>query len=153
MRLNVYSIFWLTRALRGPLAAASKGSLDPSHIINIGSVAGSVAWEHDDNPSYLASKAAVNQLTKYFALKLNSEHVVCNCIAPAVIPSNMTKNFSLRDGMKDFTAALHPVGRVGNTEDMAGLAVFLGTKASAFVNGSTIHLDGGIVNMRLTPKL
>ena len=153
MRLNVYSIFWLTRALKGPLAAASGGSTDPSHIINIGSVAGTVAYEHDDNPSYLASKAAVNQLTKYFALKLNEQHTVVNCIAPAVFPSNMTKHFSLSDDMKDWTANLHPAGRVGNMHDMAGLALFMGTKASAFVNGSTIHLDGGIVNMRMTPKL
>lgn len=148
MRLNVYSIFWLTRACVSLLEAGSNGSMDPSHVINIGSVAGTVVFEHDDDPSYVASKAAVNQLTKYFANKLVSSSVNVNCIAPAVFPSNMTKNYSLSDAMAETTAAMHPVGRVGSTEDMAGLALFLGTKASAFVTGSTIHLDGGVVDVR-----
>ena len=64
MTLNVYSIFHLTRACVPLLEAASKGNVDPSHVINIGSVGGELVFAHDQNPSYLASKAAVPQLTR-----------------------------------------------------------------------------------------
>ena len=98
----------------------------------------------------------MNQLTKYFAVKLVRKAINVNCIGPAVFPSNMTKNYSLSDTMAETTgllvsfsmvfrvyhprvsralnapllaAAMHPVGRVGSPDDMAGLSLFLGNEA------------------------
>ena len=64
MMLNVYSVFHLTRACQDLLKAGSRGNLEPSHVINISSVAGDSSWasSYDNAPSYAASKAAVNKV-------------------------------------------------------------------------------------------
>jgi NAD(P)-dependent dehydrogenase (short-subunit alcohol dehydrogenase family) len=61
-----------------------------------------------------------------------------------------SQDFSLKPGQEAATAAFHPVGRVGSPEDMAGLSIFLATKASAFVTGSVVNLDGGVVGIHRT---
>lgn len=151
MTLNVASVFNMTRACTPLLSKGSKGNLEPSHVINITSVAGdpSSAPENDIAPSYSASKAAANKLTRTLAGYLNKYNICVNAIAPAVFPSRMTHDFMLSDEDRSaMTAKTHPVGRVGNEQDMAGAALFLASKASAFVTGSVLNLDGGSVAIR-----
>lgn len=150
-RLNVTSIFNLTRAFRPMLKEASRGNLDPSHVINVGSVAGNLdsSYVFDNAPSYAASKAAVNRLTQSLAAYLVEDAITVNCIAPAVFPSKMTYSYQLRtDAGKAASKMSHPVGRYGNAQDIAGLTLFLSSKASAFVTGSVIKLDGGMSSIR-----
>ena len=72
-----------------------------------------------------------------------------NAIAPAVFPSRMTHTYMLADqDRKAMISRTHPVGRVGNESDMAGAALFLASKASAFVTGTVLNLDGGSVAIR-----
>lgn len=100
-------------------------------------------------PSYAASKAAVNKVTQLLAAYLVKDAINVNAIAPAVFPSKMTFDYSLAtEEIAEMTDAAHPVGRVGNETDMGGMAVFLATKASAFVTGSIINLDGGAASVR-----
>eukprot|EP00732_Lithocolla_globosa_P006103 Lithocolla_globosa_v1_NODE_6844_length_1028_cov_17.869476.p1 type:complete len:287 gc:universal NODE_6844_length_1028_cov_17.869476:956-96(-) len=149
--LNVTALFQLTRAFVPLLKKASNGNLDPSHVINVSSVGGNLdsSSRLDNAPSYAASKAAANKVTQSLAAYLVEDHINVNCIAPAVFPSKMTYNYQLKsDDLAKLTESGHPVGRYGNESDMAGLTIFLSTKASAFVTGSIIKLDGGTTAIR-----
>ena len=150
-RLNGTAIFNLTRAFRPLLRRASRGNLDPSHVINVSSVAGNLnsSFAFDNAPSYAASKAAANRITQSLAAYLVDEAINVNGIAPAVFPSKMTYSYQLRtEAGAAASRESHPVGRFGNAQDIAGLTLFLSSKASAFVTGSIIKLDGGMSAIR-----
>mmetsp|Transcript_23141 Transcript_23141/g.53029 ORF Transcript_23141/g.53029 Transcript_23141/m.53029 type:complete len:298 (-) Transcript_23141:2-895(-) len=155
MSLNVASIFNLTRACHAMLQKGSNGSMDPAHVINIGSVAGHPqASPFDNAPSYHASKAAAAQVTRWLAARLCREGICVNCIQPAVFPSKMTFDFQLKTEKGDEMAMrTHPVGRYGHENDMAGLAIFLSSRASAFVTGSAISCDGGMAHIQGADRL
>lgn len=150
MTLNVASIFNLTRACHALLLKGSGGNMEPSHVINIGSVAGHPsASVFDNSPSYHASKAAAAQVTRWLAARFCREGIVVNCIQPAVFPSKMTFDYQLKTEQgEEMSKAMHPVGRYGHENDMAGLALFLSSRASAFITGSAICLDGGMAHIQ-----
>lgn len=140
MDLNVKSIFFLTQQLLPALRAAGSAA-DPARVINIGSVNG-ITNSHMQNYSYSASKAAVHQLTRHMGADLAREHVNVNAIAPGLFPSKMTAH------MLDHEAELvqaFPVRRMGSPEDAAGTAIYLSSRASAWVTGHVLVLDGGMV--------
>jgi len=155
MALNVASIFNLTRACYPMLKKGTGGSMDPSHVINIGSVAGHPkASPFDNAPSYHASKAAAAQVTRWLAARFCREGICVNCIQPAVFPSKMTYDYQLKTEKGDeMSMRMHPVGRYGNESDMAGLAIFLSSRASAFITGSAISCDGGTAHIEGAERL
>ena len=143
MDINVKAIFMLTRDLM-PLLKANATKENTSRVINIGSIDGMHVPIFDNIP-YAASKAAVHQLTRVLASKLAPAHIAVNAIAPGFFPSNMTQfMMESEEGMKEFESTC-PLGRVGGPEDMAGLALFLGSRAGAYMNGAIIPIDGGTV--------
>lgn len=150
MTLNVASIFNLTRACHELLKRGSGGSMEPASVINIGSVVGHPAASVLDNaPSYHASKAAAAQVTRWLAAKFCRDGINVNCIQPAVFPSKMSFDYRLKtEGVEEMTKQMHPVGRYGHENDMAGLALFLSSRASAFVTGSSICCDGGLAHIQ-----
>jgi len=150
MTLNVTSIWNLTRACFPLLKKASGGNMNPSHVINIGSVAGEPSANVFDNaPSYAASKAACAQVSRMLAAKFCKDGINVNCIQPAVFPSKMTFDYQLKSEQgQEQARKTHPVGRWGHENDMAGLALFLSTRASAFVTAETICCDGGLAHIR-----
>ena len=137
MDLNVKSLFFLTQKLLPSLRAAGSDE-DPARVINIGSING-FTNPHMDNYSYSASKAAVHHLTRHLAADLAPEYINVNAIAPGFFPSKMTAHM-LED--KALVAKI-PRGRMGNPEDAAGTAIYLCSRASAWVCGHTLALDGG----------
>jgi NAD(P)-dependent dehydrogenase (short-subunit alcohol dehydrogenase family) len=137
MDLNVKSLFFLTQKLLPALRAAGSDE-DPARVINIGSING-FTNPHMNNYSYSASKAAVHHLTRHLAADLAAEHVNVNAIAPGFFPSKMTAHM-LED---EALVAEIPRGRLGNPEDAAGTAIYLCSRASAWVCGHTLALDGG----------
>jgi NAD(P)-dependent dehydrogenase (short-subunit alcohol dehydrogenase family) len=157
--VNVKSIFYMTAGLADFLAKDST-SEDPGRVINISSTA-SVAAQTESNLSdagfglwsYATSKAAVNHLTSQLAVKLVRRHVMVNAILPGVFPSKMTAWGLKKHGNQ--MSAEQPTGRLGIPQDMAGLALFLVSPASAHVTGTHIILDGGatIAGQRLTPQV
>jgi NAD(P)-dependent dehydrogenase (short-subunit alcohol dehydrogenase family) len=152
MTLNVTSVFNLTRALTPLLSAAANGNLDPAKVINISSVGAELAPIGANNPSYLTSKAAVTHLSRYLAATLVHKHITVNTIQPGVYPSKMTADYQLKNARHAaFAASTHPVGRVGTAQDMAGLALFLASRASAFFTGEKFNTDGGTAAIRLPP--
>lgn len=138
--VNVKGVFLLTRALVPMLAAASTEA-DPARVINTGSIDGIVAPERGrDNFSYSASKAAVHMLTRHLAGEL-APHILVNAIAPGLFQSRMTKEL-LRAG-PEVVGTYLPLKRIGQPDDMAGIAVFLASRASSYISGAVIPVDGG----------
>lgn len=143
--VNVKGVFLLTRALV-PLLNAAATQDDPARVINTGSIDGFLVPEKGrDNFSYSASKAAVHMLTKHLAGEL-APRILVNAIAPGLFPSRMTKAL-LAPGV-DEVGSLLPLGRVGQPDDMAGIAVFLASRASAYITGAVIPVDGGASTIR-----
>jgi NAD(P)-dependent dehydrogenase (short-subunit alcohol dehydrogenase family) len=139
MDLNVKSLFFLTQKLAGALEAAGTPGA-PARVINIGSIDGLQAPVFD-NYSYSASKAAVHQLTRHLASHLAARNIAVNAIAPGYFPSQMTK-FMMTEH-PDFAQDI-PLGRAGAPEDIAGLAIFLSSRAGAYCSGSVFTIDGGL---------
>ena len=141
MDLNVKSLFFLTQAMKSLLV--SNASLeDPSRVINIGSIDG-LNVPALPTFSYSASKAAVHHLTRVMAAQLVSENILVNAIAPGPYPSNMLGAAVNHDYSE--IEKRNPRKRVGTPEDIAGLAIFLCSRAGSYTVGETITSDGGIV--------
>ncbi|MFO7550040.1 MAG: SDR family NAD(P)-dependent oxidoreductase [Haliea sp.] len=140
MDLNVKSIFFLTQQLLPALRAAGTDA-DPARVINIGSVNG-ITNSHMQNYSYTASKAAVHHLTRHMGAELARERVNVNAIAPGLFPSKMTAHMA---GHEEAMVKAFPISRMGAPEDAAGTAIYLSSRASAWVTGHVLVLDGGLV--------
>ena len=129
------SVFVLSK-----LAAASMVRQKSGKIINIGSMysffgSGLV-------PSYSAAKGAIIQLTKSMAIELAPHNIQVNCIAPGWIETAMTAAVH-KMPLNDEVLSRTPAGRWGQPDELAGTAVYLASKASDFVTGTTIRVDGG----------
>lgn len=137
--LNVKAPFFLTQALTPLLeAAASEG--DPSRVINIGSIDG-IQVPILDTYSYSASKAAIHHMTRVLARKL-APKITVNAVAPGPFQSKMMAATLEKFG--DSIADSCPMKRIGEPDDMAGVAIYLASKAGAYVTGSVLPVDGGI---------
>jgi NAD(P)-dependent dehydrogenase (short-subunit alcohol dehydrogenase family) len=137
--LNLKSLFFLTRDLLPQLERAATPE-DPARVINIGSIDG-LRVPMVENYSYAAAKAAVHHLTKMLAVHLGGRAITVNAIAPGFFPSKMTKAL-LESHRKTFEKAC-PLGRIGEPADIAGIAIFLASRAAAYINGAVIPVDGG----------
>ena len=143
LAVNVKAVFNLTRALTPMLeAAASDG--DPARVINIGSIDG-LQVPALETYAYSASKAAVHHLTRVLARKLASSRITVNAVAPGPFESKMMAATLERFG--EAIASSCPLGRIGTPEDMAGVAIYLASRAGAYVTGAVIPVDGGIASL------
>ncbi len=117
-------------------------------IINIGSVAGLVAVSR--RFAYCATKGAVIALSKSLAVDYAGTGLRCNCICPGTIYSPFVETYLDRfhaDTKEETVTELHarqPVGRMGRPDEVADLAVYLASDASAFMTGSAVTIDGGL---------
>lgn len=142
--LNLKAPFFLTRALL-PLLEATGTADDPARVINIGSVDGiQVPMLH--TYSYSSSKAALHHLTRVLARELGPRHITVNAVAPGPFESKMMAE-TLRN-FGDAIAAAAPLGRIGRPDDMAGVAIYLASRAGAYVTGAIIPVDGGLVTTK-----
>jgi NAD(P)-dependent dehydrogenase (short-subunit alcohol dehydrogenase family) len=138
--LNVKAVFNLTRALIPSLTKAGSPE-DPARVINIGSIDG-LKPPVLDTFSYSASKAAVHHMSRVLAAKLAPSNITVNAVAPGPFQSKMMKATLERFG--DGIANSNPLGRIGEPEDMAGIAIYLASRAGAYVTGAVIPVDGGV---------
>jgi len=146
LTLNVQRVFTLTQQCLPLLrAAASEGAerdtyRDPARIINIGSVEGVKVPDHETY-AYSASKAAVHHLSRHLAGRLGGDGITSNTIACGPFQSKMMAETLRSQG--EIVKSRIPLRRIGSPEDVAGTALYLASRAGAFVNGATIALDGG----------
>jgi NAD(P)-dependent dehydrogenase (short-subunit alcohol dehydrogenase family) len=138
--VNLKGLFELTRLLLPALRGGARDG-DPARVVNIGSIDG-LRVPALENYSYSAAKAGVHMLTRHLAKRLAGEQITVNAIAPGPFPSKMTA-FML-DEHSDEVAATVPLGRIGEPEDMAGAALFLASRAGAYLTGTVLPVDGGI---------
>jgi len=139
MDLNVKGLFNMTRFLRPMLDKAATPE-DPARVINVSSMDATVVPLFG-NFAYSASKAAVNQLTAHLAAEL-APTILVNAVAPGPFPTKMTAGI-LRDH-GDQLRGMTRVGRLGRPEDIAGAVIYLASRASNYVTGAVIPVDGGI---------
>jgi NAD(P)-dependent dehydrogenase (short-subunit alcohol dehydrogenase family) len=142
--LNLKAPFFLTRALLPQLEKVATAD-DPARVINIGSIDGiHVPILH--TYSYSASKAAVHHLTRVLARELGPRNITVNAVAPGPFESKMMEQ-TLRN-FGDSIAASSPLGRIGRPDDMAGVAIYLASRAGSYVTGAIIPVDGGIATTK-----
>jgi len=139
MNLNLKTPFFLAKALAAPLRAAASAER-PAKVINIASIDG-IFVNPQETYSYAASKAGLIHLTRRMATKLIKEHINVTAIAPGAFKSDMNK--AARDHA-DEVARRVPAGRIGTDEDMAGVAIYLASRAGDYAVGITIAVDGGV---------
>jgi len=142
MSVNVAGLFTLTRDLT-PLLLKGASDADPARVINLGSVMGTQAAA-DGAYSYSASKAAVHHLTKILAEELAVHRVTVNAFAPGPFQSRMTAFATTSDDQVEKVGAGVPLGRIGAPDDVAGAAIYLCSRAGAYVTGAILPIDGGV---------
>ena len=140
LALNVKSVFHLSRFLLPLLERAARPG-DPARIINVGSIDG-LHVPVLETYAYSASKAAVHHLTRILARRLAPHGVTVNAVAPGPFESKMMAETLQR--FRDAIVASCPLGRIGEPEDMAGVAIYLASRAGAYLTGAVIPVDGGI---------
>jgi NAD(P)-dependent dehydrogenase (short-subunit alcohol dehydrogenase family) len=138
--LNLKTPFFLMQKLL-PLLRAGATADRPSNVINVGSV-GALKIGPREVYSYQASKGAIHWLTKSLAKKLGPDNITVNAIAPGFFESDMT--VIKDDNMRKLVENMVPRGRTGTPEDMAGAAIYLASRAGAYVTGSIIPVEGGL---------
>ncbi|WP_443478710.1 SDR family oxidoreductase [Novosphingobium aerophilum] len=143
MAVNVQTPFTLVRELLPELVAAGTAD-DPSRVINIGSVAGMKA-ERLNAYSYAASKAAVHMMTRDLAGDLADRNITVNAVIPGFFPTKMTAHMRDEDAVDPKLLSHIPLRRLGRADDIAGIVVFLCSRAGAYVTGAQIPVDGGVV--------
>ncbi len=148
MDTNVKGPFFLTQKLL-PLLEANATDEDPARVINIGSVDG-IKTPIFDSFSYAPSKAGIHHLTRMLAAHLTKRNIIVNAIAPGPFPTWMLSTGVGGGGDVDNTdweglGKTNPRGRVGSPQDIAGLAIFLSSRAGAYTVGEVITCDGGAI--------
>ena len=138
MDINGKGVFLGTKAAVPELRRNGGGS-----IINISSVAGLVGG--DQSAAYRASKGAVRLFTKTTAIQYAGDGIRANSVHPGVIETPMTTpNLLAGEERRARSAARHPLGRVGQPEDVAYGVLFLASDESSFMTGSELVIDGGL---------
>jgi hypothetical protein len=140
MLVNVKGPFLMSRAALPEMRKAGGGS-----IVNIGSIVGLLAIKN--RAAYSTSKGAVTMLTKSMALDHAHENIRVNCICPALIETELVQGlFASADGeaIKRERIAGFPLGRIGQPQDVAGMAVYLASDEASWVTGTAMPLDGGL---------
>lgn len=144
MALNVRAPFVLVQRLLPALEAAATEE-DPARVINVGSI-DALRVPELESYAYTASKAALHHLTRHLARTLAPRRIHVNAIAPGLFETKMTA-FMFDDDPARVVRQI-PAGRAGRAEDMAGIALYLASRAGAYAVGSVIPVDGGAATTR-----
>ncbi len=132
---NLSSVYRVTKKCLRAMTKARWG-----RIINISSVVGSMGNVGQSN--YAAAKAGMEGYARALASELGSRNITVNCIAPGFISTDMTEQLS--DEQKALLLAQVPAGRLGEGKEVAALAAFLASESAGYINGETIHINGGM---------
>lgn len=146
--LNVRSIFNLIRLMTPLLSSASKPG-DPSRIVIVGAGAGNVVASTGSTSIiiYGVSKAAVHHMARWLAVELGPKGIAVNAIAPGFFSSKLANGFIENLGGLESMEKSNPLGRIGVPEDVAGIMVFLCSRAGSWMNGAVIQGPDGGVNL------
>jgi NAD(P)-dependent dehydrogenase (short-subunit alcohol dehydrogenase family) len=136
MDVNVKGV-WLSLKHEIPAMLKTGGGA----IVNSSSVAGLIGFA--TVPVYVASKHAVIGLTKAVALEYAKQHVRVNAVAPGAIETRMFRDLAAAPEVRQMLESAHPIGRIGQPEEIASTVVWLCSDGASFVTGQTFPIDGG----------
>lgn len=118
--------------------------MSESSIVILGSNSAQLVSPEQD-AAYHATRAALEGLTKYYAYRLGSINIRCNCILPnSIIKPENSSHYSLSNPIRNMITRITPIGRMGDSADVANLVDFLCSEKSSFINGQSLFVDGGI---------
>ncbi len=132
---NLNSIFYMTKAVSRPMIKSKKGK-----VINISSIVGITGNSGQTN--YAATKAGMIGFTKSVAKELGGKGITCNAIAPGFIETDMIETLP-KEYISNIIANI-PLRRLGNTEDVSDLVIFLASDKANYITGQTLSVDGGM---------
>jgi len=138
LETNLYGAFYMIKAVTRPMLKARSG-----RIINITSVSGQAGQMGQAN--YSAAKAGLIGLTKATARELASRSITVNAVAPGFVLTELTQD--LPDALKDEITSRTPLGRFGETTEIANAVAFLASDEAAYITGQVLAVDGGLVMM------
>ena len=138
LRLNLEAVFALSQAVSGPMRSQGSGS-----VINISSMFGLVASAPVADAGYVASKSAVNGLTRELASQWAADGVRVNAIAPGFFASEMTAKLVEDERSQRWFARVCPMGRPGRADELDGILLYLASDASTYCTGQVFAIDGG----------
>ncbi len=132
---NLNSLFSVCKACIRGMTRARWG-----RIVNISSVVGSMGNPGQSN--YAATKAGMEGMARALARELGARSITVNCVAPGFIDTDMTRG--LTDTQRRVLLSQVPLGRFGNTNEVAEVVAFLASDAAAYISGETLHVNGGM---------
>lgn len=135
MATNLKSIFYLSKIVLRTMMKARSG-----RIINISSVVGAIG--NPGQANYAASKAGMIGFTKSLAREVGSRNITINCVAPGFIDTDMTNLLTTEQRLNLLKQI--PLGRLGESTDIAAAVVFLASPAASYITGTTLHINGGM---------
>ena len=151
VEVNLRAAFELTRALEPALAAAARrGPAGAGSVVNISSVMGLLATP--GIISYVATKGALDHLTRGLAVELGAQGIRVNAVNPGFIRTDMFETSHPVERQRALAAA-HPLGRVGQPEEVAAVVSFLCSADASFVSGAVIPVDGALTANLAIPRL
>jgi len=136
--INLNGVFWSCQAFGRAMLGRGRGA-----IVNVGSMSGLVVNRPQEQASYNASKAAVHQLTKSLAAEWAPRGIRVNAVAPTYIDTPMTRYGLQNETLKRAWLDATPMGRVGRTDEVASVVLFLASDAASLLTGSIVVADGG----------
>jgi len=134
---NIVSNHWLSNLVLPEMAQRKDGVV--IIVSSIGGIKGSAVLG-----AYCVSKAADMQLARNLAVEWGKQNIRVNCIAPGLVKTDFARALWDNPKLLAHTEATTPLGRIGDPDDIGGIAVFLASRAGAFVTGQTIVADGGV---------
>jgi 3-oxoacyl-[acyl-carrier protein] reductase len=135
LAVNLTAVFKLTKVCLRAMTKARHG-----RIINIASVVGLTGNAGQVN--YTATKAGLIGFSKSLAQEVGSRGITVNCIAPGFIDTDMTR--ALPESQRQALLTHIPLGRLGQTKDIAAMVAFLASSEASYITGETIHINGGM---------
>ena len=138
MEVNVTALWHLSKLCAPSMIASGSGS-----IVNVGSMLGHVGSTPVKQAHYCASKGAVVNLTRELALQWARKGVRVNALCPGWFPSEMTEGMDTDEGSRRFIEANSPIPRMGELHELDGALLLLASRASSFLTGQSIVVDGG----------
>lgn len=143
MKLN-QAFFFITQKVAANLAADGR----PGAIVNIGSMWAKQAIAATPSLAYSMAKAGLHSLTQHLAMELAPKHIRVNAVSPAVVQTPIYEGFipkvDVHDALQGFNS-FHPIGRIGTSQDVAGVVAFLLSDKASWVTGAIWDVDGGVM--------
>ena len=148
LRVNLRGAFLAGQAAARQMVAQVKAGGQPGSIVSLSSI--NAVFALPDHAAYSISKGGISQLTKVMALSLAKYNIRANAIGPGSINTAMLQQVMSDDAVRRRIMSRTPLGRLGEAEEIAAVALFLASDAASYITGQTIYADGGRLPLNYT---